>query len=176
MWKVSSMEEQRRVIRRISEPPACQSDFLWHGMLFFWETATDSRADMHTSRSTNRAQENHKDSKAEWRKDRPIKKNKKRDMHVKTKMDSSQRETHMQADHQLAHSSKRQWNCFFWMMLTIFPSIRTFVQKVTDYDEWTISLRREKSQKKKEYSYVLRNTNIWQPYCRCFSLCWYSQF
>lgn len=37
MWKVSSIEEQRRVIR-ISKLSACQSDFFWHGIIFFWET------------------------------------------------------------------------------------------------------------------------------------------
>lgn len=34
------------------------------------------------------------------------------------------------------------------MTLTIFPSCCAFVQKVTDYDEWTISLRKRSLEKK----------------------------
>lgn len=159
MWKVSGTEEPRRVVRRISKPSACQSDFLWHGILFFWESKADSWADMHTSRSTNRAQDRQETTNTVRRnggKTGQKNNNNTTDIHVNTQTNSSQRQTDTGADHQIGSFIKQtvKLKTVFWMTLTIFPSIGAFVQKVTDYDEWTISLRKEK---KKGYSYVLRN-------------------
>lgn len=134
MWKVSSTEEQTRDGRRISEPSVSLISFDMQS--YSLGKPMGGSAHMKINRKSARQAGNHDDSQADWQKEEHTCK------HTAAKLICKQ-------IIKQARSSERHRNPggFFWMTLTIFPSLCAFVQEYSNYDEWTVTEQREVSEK-----------------------------